>query len=747
MNQKFLTSQEHKCSLSLEGISQKGIITGKKHNIDGSNIGDTLETTEYIVEFPDGTQSVHQYSTLLDAIYCQVDEEGDEWYTFTNILSHEQRRKGGSGKTKGWFLQIEWSNGEITWETLTSLKDSNPYDVAKYAQENDLLANPAFSYWAKHVLKKHDHYVQMAKKRKLNNRYKYGIEVPSNIKQALELDAKNGNTHWRDALAKEMKALSDMKVFNILEPGSKPPEGHQFIPIWIIFEVKADLRRKARLLTGGHITKVPTWDCYSSVASKQSVRLAFLAASLNSLDLVMVDVGNAYVNALCKEKVYAIAGPEFGDLQGCIVVIVKALYGLQGLGSAWHAHFSDSLRSMGFKTSQADRDMWLRSQIKPDGTKYYEYLVVYVDDILIVSHAPQEIVKQILNQPYELKGGDAPKSYLGGCIGKYMLSDNTETWYMSSNQYLERAIGIVEEKMGPLPPKKIATPLPTDYHPEMDQSEELGDDEANYYLSLNGILQWLSELGCIDICHAVGLMSRFNALPRKGHLQNVLRIFAYLKQHKNSKLVYDVDIRNFEDSVFTDHNWSEMYPDANEEIPPGSPEPLGKAVQVNVFADAAHADDFITRRSTTGIIIFVNGTPIQWYSKRQNTVESSTYGSEFVAMRIATELTIGLRNDLYTLGFPIHGPANLFCDNQSVVINSSIPSSVLKKKHNSISYHRVQEKVLQQVSYVLQRNQPRLIWPIFLQNHWQVLGSRSSLVIYSFKPPLFNIKLCAMVLT
>ena len=136
------------------------------------------------------------------------------------------------------------------------------------------------------------------------------------------------------------------------------------------------------------------------------------------------------------------------------------------------------------------------------------------------------------------------------------------------------------------------------------------------------ILQWLSKLGQIDICHAVGLMSRFNALPRKGHLQNVLQIFSYLKQHKNSKLVYDVDICNFEDSFLTNHNWSEMYPDANEKIPPGSPEPLGKAVQVNVFADAAHADDFVTRRSTTGIIIFVNGTPIQWYSKRQNTVES-----------------------------------------------------------------------------------------------------------------------------
>ena len=56
------------------------------------------------------------------------------------------------------------------------------------------------------------------------------LKYQATVKQALELDAKNGNTHWRDALAKEMKALSDMKVFNILKPGSKPPEGHQFYP-------------------------------------------------------------------------------------------------------------------------------------------------------------------------------------------------------------------------------------------------------------------------------------------------------------------------------------------------------------------------------------------------------------------------------------------------------------------------------------------------------------------------------------
>jgi hypothetical protein len=136
-----------------------------------------------------------------------------------------------------------------------------------------------------------------------------------------------------------------------------------------------------------------------------------------------------------------------------------------------------------------------------------------------------------------------------------------------------------------------------------------------------------------------------------------------------------------------------MYPDAQEEIPENCPTPLGKGVQINIFTDAAHADDLVTRRSTTGIIIFVNGTPIRWYSKRQNTVEGSTYGSEFIAMRIATEFAIALRHDLRMLGIPLVGPANMFCDNQSVVLNSTVPSSMLKKKHNAISYHKVRESI------------------------------------------------------
>ena len=116
-------------------------------------------------------------------------------------------------------------------------------------------------------------------------------------------------------------------------------------------------------------------------------------------------------------------------------------------------------------------------------------------------------------------------------------------------------------------------------------------------------------------------------------------------------------------------------------------------MNITVFVDADHAGDRATRRSFTGILIYVNRAPIIWFSKKQNTVETSTFGSEFVSMRVATEITEGLRYRLRMMGILIDGSASVFCDNMSVVMNTSCPESTLKKKHNAIAYHRVREAV------------------------------------------------------
>jgi hypothetical protein len=123
------------------------------------------------------------------------------------------------------------------------------------------------------------------------------------------------------------------------------------------------------------------------------------------------------------------------------------------------------------------------------------------------------------------------------------------------------------------------------------------------------------------------------------------------------------------------------------------PKPRGNSVTTHCFVDANHASDKETRRSQTGILLFVNTAPIIWYSKRQNSVEASTFGSEFTAMKNAIELIESLRYKLRMFGIPVEGPTNVFCDNEAVCKNTTKPESVLSKKHHSISYHRGREAV------------------------------------------------------
>jgi hypothetical protein len=213
------------------------------------------------------------------------------------------------------------------------------------------------------------------------------------------------------------------------------------------------------------------------------------------------------------------------------------------------------------------------------------------------------------------------------------------------------------------------------------------------------------ELGRIDIAHFTGTMAKFNAAPREGHLTAVVRCMGYLKKRLRSRIVIDSKQIDFSDMEWTSKDWAAFYPDVRGElIPSDMPEPRGKSVQINMFCDAAHATDLITRRSTTGIIFFVNSTPIHWYSKRQNTIESSTFGSEFVALKIAAEMNDALRYKLRMFGVPVEGPTNVFCDNQSVVTNVTNPESTLKKRHNSIAYHKVRECVAAEAMRVRHEN-------------------------------------------
>ncbi len=243
-------------------------------------------------------------------------------------------------------------------------------------------------------------------------------------------------------------------------------------------------------------------------------------------------------------------------------------------------------------------------------------------------------------------------------------------------------------------PYKAPTPLSSGYRPKIDVSPELGDTDSSYFHSLVGVLRWIVELGGVDIDVKVSMMSSHLALPQAGHLKEIYHIFAYLKAHSNTEMVFDPTPVTPDMTLFERQDWSYSpygCEGLNEELPRNIPKSLGPSMMMQVFVDADHAGDLITRHSQTGFIVFLNGAPIYWSSKKQTSCETSTFGSKFVAMKQATEYIRRLRYKLQMMGITVDKPAYVFGDNQLVLANTTAPGSTSKKKSNAIAYHFVRE--------------------------------------------------------
>ena len=107
------------------------------------------------------------------------------------------------------------------------------------------------------------------------------------------------------------------------------------------------------------------------------------------------------------------------------------------------------------------------------------------------------------------------------------------------------------------------------------------------------------------------------------------------------------------------------------------------------FLDANLIHDIVARKLVTAVLHLLSTTSTDWFLKRQATVETVTYGSDFVAVKTATDQIMDHRNTLRYLGVPIVTKAYMFGDSKLVVSSSTIPQSILNKRHNMLSYHRL----------------------------------------------------------
>jgi len=202
-----------------------------------------------------------------------------------------------------------------------------------------------------------------------------------------------------------------------------------------------------------------------------------------------------------------------------------------------------------------------------------------------------------------------PKIYLGGNCRLVELETGVKCWAFGSSQYVQTAVKNVEKALADRQrlgddrfrlPAKVNTPINTSYRPELDVSPELGMKDASYYQSLIGILRWIVELGRVDICLECSIMSSHIALPRVGHLQQVLHIFGYLKIYHNAELVFDPTPPAIDHAAFDRQDWStsEFGPlEQQEEKPRNAPQERGIGFITSAKVDARHGCDNVTRRS------------------------------------------------------------------------------------------------------------------------------------------------------
>ena len=248
------------------------------------------------------------------------------------------------------------------------------------------------------------------------------------------------------------------------------------------------------------------------------------------------DIGSAYLNSVTREKVYIIAGPEFGpELEGKILIIFKALYGLKSSAARFHEHLSVMLRKLGFQPSRADADLWYK-----DMGDHYEYMARYVDDILVWSKDPMKIMRE-LQKTYTLKGVGSPEYYLGGNVEE--LGPEWEKQdvrlALSAKTYIQNVVKKNAEMLGIQEFRSTNTPMSDQYFPEEDSTPLLDHDGISKYRSLVGTANWIITLGRFDVAYAVNSLSRYSGCPHEGHLKAMMRVFGYLNTHSKGKIMID----------------------------------------------------------------------------------------------------------------------------------------------------------------------------------------------------------------
>ena len=614
--------------------------------------------------------------------------------------------EGYRNTTRRLELKLQWEDGSTSWEPFTAVRVDDPVTTAKFImkQTRRRKTSKAMSEavaWAEleTSAQVRAHHVRLQNPG--SGTTAFGIYQPKGIRDALRVDAEldsdeqmsrvHGNQRWvTGALAKELKKFDEYEALRWLPRGSSEPETSQRMRCHSVFTAKPDGTFKARFVAGGNTVDTTGVERSMTAMEMSNTRILYLIAKANEMSVSTHDLENGYLQAKTAEHVHFIAGPEFGEREGLIAICVAAIYGLVGSAFSFHRHVHSKMSSIGYFQSEGDPNIWMKWDAE---FQVYTLAGFYVDDICLVSKRPIKAVED-LKTVFKLKETGETTKYLGADI-----IDRDGTTLFSSASYIKESLEQLREdgeagKHAGIRGEK--TPFCDEYQPELDESPTLSFDGKKLYQRAVGMAQWIVHgLGRFDIAYATSQLSRFTNAPRENHYSAIMRVFGYLQSYPKLSIAIDplppTGTHEYNSEMRKD--MKSEYKDSVEERSINAPIPCFQPLTTTCFVDAGHGGDQGTRRSITGVLLFVGRTVVLGKSKMQPAVQSSTFSAEFMALRTATELILGLRFLLRSLGVPVNEPTKTYGDNEASIHNATRFTACLKRKHNAISYLRVRECV------------------------------------------------------
>jgi hypothetical protein len=466
---------------------------------------------------------------------------------------------------------------------------------------------------------------------------------------------------WRQAMNDEYDSLVKRKVWTLVEL----PSGSKAIKSRWVFKVKLDNenkpdRYKARIVAKGFQQQygIDYTETFAPVVKFKSIKMVLSLVSLFNLELKQLDFETAFLNAELTETVYMEQPDGFSNGKPHMVwKLLKALYGLKQSPHEWNQDLHNYLISIKYVPLKCDSCVY----IKETTNDRIIILCLYVDDTIVAYHKHDESIwvkdKQSIASKYSITDFGDCNWILNMEIKRDRING---TITLSQEAYINRVLqqhNMVVCKVASNPElvaDLFRPPTGSDLTP-------LTEDGISNYRSIIGSLSYAANTTRIDVAHVVNELSRFNTSATQFHLKAAKHVLRYLAGTTQLGL------------VFGNSNSSRAAP------------------TIEIYTDANWGGDTETRRSTTGVVVKLNGDLICWQTKKQRTVARSSTEAEYMALSEATSEAMWIRIWVKEVS-DINVAVQMYCDNQSAIALTKNDQFHQRTKHIDIRFHYVRER-------------------------------------------------------